>query len=181
MKKLKTHELNRLSPEEFRGAPKLPITLVLDNVRSGLNVGSVFRTCDALAIEEVILTGITPVPPHKEINKTALGSTASVNWSYESSAVALLNRLRKMKYKIVLVEQTDESIPLQSFKADAAKRYALVFGNEVDGISEELISLADSSVEIPQFGTKHSFNIAVSAGIVLWEFTRQMKRIESSI
>jgi len=181
MKKLSTDELNRISAEEFKSAPKLPVVVVLDNVRSGLNVGSVFRSCDALAIERLVLTGITPAPPHKEINKTALGATSSVKWEYQSGVANAVKRLKEERYKIVLVEQTTESVSLQTFKADRDKRYVLVFGNEVSGISEEVLALADYSIEIPQFGTKHSFNIAVSAGIVLWEFTRQIKGLTPSI
>ncbi|NBC04946.1 MAG: TrmH family RNA methyltransferase [Bacteroidetes bacterium] len=167
-RKLKLEELGRKSVSEFHKAEKMPIAFVLDNVRSALNVGSVFRTADALGLNEILLCGISARPPHREINKTAIGSTVSVSWKYFSKPLDVLKYLRDRKYEIVGVEQTDKSIPLHDWKPDFLRKKALIFGNEVDGISDEFLSHLDLALEIPQFGTKHSFNIAVSAGIVGW-------------
>ncbi len=167
-RKLKLDELGRKSVSEFRDAEKMPVAFVLDNVRSALNVGSAFRTADALGLNEILLCGITAKPPHKEINKTAIGATASVSWKYFSKPSDILKYLRDKKYLIVGVEQTDSSIPLQDWNPNFLSKKALIFGNEVDGISEEFLSHLDLALEIPQFGTKHSFNVAVSAGIVGW-------------
>lgn len=168
-------ELNRLSPEAFQSAEKLPVVLVLDNVRSGLNVGSVFRTADAFAVERVILCGITAQPPHREILKTALGSTESVLWSYAGDTQDAVQALRASGYLVYAVEQTNRKVWLQAFQPEAGKRYAFVFGNEVDGVGDAVLQRCDGAVEIPQFGTKHSLNIAVAAGIVVWEVARKIK------
>lgn len=168
-------ELNRLSPEAFQSAEKLPVVLVLDNVRSGLNVGSVFRTADAFAVERVILCGITAQPPHREILKTALGSTESVLWSYAGDTQDAVQALRASGYLVYAVEQTNRKVWLQVFQPEAGKRYAFVFGNEVDGVGDAVLQRCDGAVEIPQFGTKHSLNIAVAAGIVVWEVARKIK------
>ena len=162
-------ELNRKSVSEYRSSEKRPFILVLDNVRSLNNVGSLFRTADAFMVEAVWLCGITATPPHREIHKTALGATDSVEWRYFEKSVTAITELRSMGYVIVSVEQTDESVSPDRFVIEAGMRCALVFGHEVRGVSEEVISLSDKCIEIPQYGTKHSFNIAVSAGIVLWE------------
>jgi 23S rRNA (guanosine2251-2'-O)-methyltransferase len=171
MRKLQMDELGRMSPEEFRNAQKTPIVVVLDNVRSALNVGSVFRSCDAFAVEGLILCGITAVPPNKEINKSALGSTETVNWMHYESTKEAVIALKERGYKIYGVEQTDNAIPLPHMDLirDKAPK-ALVLGNEVNGVSYDVLELCDACIEIPQLGTKHSLNVAVAAGIVIWEF-----------
>lgn len=175
MKKLSMDELGRLSAEEFRRTPKIPVVLLLDNVRSLHNVGSAFRTADAFACERLILTGITGVPPHREIHKTALGATESVTWEYVLKPEDAARRLKSEGYRVVAIEQTTESISLESFPVDPKTKICLVFGNEIHGVSEEVLELADSALEIPQAGTKHSLNISVCVGIVCWEFFRRLR------
>jgi tRNA G18 (ribose-2'-O)-methylase SpoU len=170
LRKLKLDELNRASVTEFKAQQKLPVVVVLDNVRSMHNVGSIFRTCDGFAVEKVCLCGITCQPPHREIEKTALGATQSVNWTYYADPVQAVEQLRKDGYRIVAVEQAEKSIMLNKFETAGNEKYALIFGNEVNGVSDEVMQMIDACIEIPQFGTKHSFNIVVSAGIVLWDF-----------
>lgn len=165
-------ELGRLSVEAYQSAPKTPLVLVLDNIRSGLNVGSIFRTADAFALEKLLLCGITAQPPHREILKTALGSTDSVHWEYAESTRDAVLSLKNAGYIVYAVEQTTHKTWLQEFKAEAGKAYAFVLGNEVDGVSEDALAVCDGALEIPQFGTKHSLNVAVAAGIVTWEFLR---------
>jgi 23S rRNA (guanosine2251-2'-O)-methyltransferase len=183
VQKLKLDELNRLSVEDFKTATKTPIAVVLDEVRSALNVGSVFRTADAFACAEVILCGLTATPPHREIMKTALGSTESVAWRHFSDTEMALNALRTEGYVLVAVEQADATIFLQNINNQILTHYdknakiALILGNEVDGVSESAMTMADYVVEVPQFGTKHSLNIAVTAGIVVWEFARQLRAL----
>jgi 23S rRNA (guanosine2251-2'-O)-methyltransferase len=177
MKKLKLEELGRISVNEFKGADKIPVCILLDNIRSLHNVGSVFRTTDAFRIEKIFLTGITGTPPHREIEKTALGATASVDWEYiENPAVAVQN-LKVKGYQIIIIEQTSESISLDKIDLDKNEKYCLVFGNEVNGVSDEVIELGDVAVEIPQSGTKHSLNISVCAGIVVWEIFKQFQLV----
>lgn len=175
MRKLKLDELNRVSVEEFKEQEKLPVVIVLDSVRSMHNVGSIFRTGDGFAVEHVCLCGITAQPPHREIEKTALGATQSVDWSYHADAMEAVNELRNLGYTIVAVEQAENSVMLNEFKPQHDQKYALIFGNEVNGVSDEVMAKIDTCLEIPQFGTKHSFNIVVSAGIVLWDFFAKMK------
>ncbi len=177
MRKLKNSELNRLSIEEFKKSGKTPLVVVLDNIRSLNNIGSVFRTSDAFLTEKIILCGITAKPPHKDIHKTALGATESVNWEYTESTIDAVNKLKDEGYIIVSIEQTEKAIMLQNFKIEKDKKYAVIFGNEVKGVQQEIIDLSNYSIEIPQYGTKHSFNISVSVGIVLWEFFRKIKSI----
>lgn len=172
MKKLSLKELNRLSPEDFKARPKIPVVLVLDNIRSGLNVGSAFRTADAFALEKVFLCGITAQPPHREILKTAIGATESVEWQYCKTTEEAVTALKNDHYNIWVIEQTDESLSLEQTKIDPVQKYALVFGNEVNGVSDTILPMADQSIEIPQFGTKHSLNISVCVGIVSWEMIR---------
>jgi 23S rRNA (guanosine2251-2'-O)-methyltransferase len=172
MKKLLNEELNRKTVEEFRMAGKYPVIVVLDNVRSLNNIGSVFRTCDAFLLEGIFLCGITATPPHREISKTALGATESVNWKYFQETQDAVAWLRNQGYQVFAVEQTVGSIPLQAFQVAEEKKYALIFGHEIKGVDQEVVDLCDGSIEIPQHGTKHSLNIAVSAGVVLWEFFR---------
>lgn len=173
MRKLKLDELGRISVDQFKSADKLPVCIVLDNVRSLHNVGSAFRTADAFKIEKIFLTGITGTPPHREIHKTALGATESVAWEYDANPASAVQRLKDEGYTIVIVEQTTESVPLQKFDVRPTGRYCLVFGNEVDGVSDSVIAIADSALEIPQEGTKHSLNISVCLGIVVWEIFKK--------
>jgi 23S rRNA (guanosine2251-2'-O)-methyltransferase len=170
MRKLKLDELNRATVEEFKGQQKLPVAVVLDSVRSMHNIGSIFRTSDGFAVEQICLCGITAQPPHREIEKTALGATQSVNWAYHEDAVAAVNQLRADGYQIIAIEQAENSVMLNEFIPNKSTKYALIFGNEVNGVSDEVMQIIDTCIEIPQFGTKHSFNIVVSAGIVLWDF-----------
>lgn len=174
MKKLKLEELNRLSVDEFKTSAKIPVCILLDNVRSLHNVGSAFRTADAFSVEKIVLTGITGTPPHREIEKTALGATASVAWSYDESAAHAARTLQEDGWTIAVVEQTTGSVPLHRFESNAAK-LCLVFGNEVNGVSDEVIALADAAIEIPQSGTKHSLNISVCVGIVTWEVYKRFQ------
>jgi 23S rRNA (guanosine2251-2'-O)-methyltransferase len=175
MKKLSLQELNRISIESFKEVHKNPIVVVLDNIRSMHNVGTFFRTGDAFAIEKLILVGITAQPPHREIQKTALGATESVSWEYMPNATNTLQAYKEAGYKIYAIEQTNQSILLQNFNVQTSDRLVVIFGNEVSGVSDELLPLCDGAIEIPQFGTKHSFNVSVTSGIVLWELIRQRK------
>ncbi|TDW96502.1 RNA methyltransferase [Dinghuibacter silviterrae] len=170
MRKLKTVELGRKSVEEFRQSEKLPVTVVLDNVRSMHNVGSVFRTADAFLLGGVCLCGYTPRPPHRDIQKTALGATESVDWSYYETTEEAVKALRAQGYRVWAVEQTTNSTALQDFEPKGPT--AVVFGNEVDGVTSSVLPLCDGVLEIPQWGTKHSLNVSVAAGIVLWEIRR---------
>ncbi len=169
MRKLLNSELQRKSLSQFRDSEKSPFIIVLDNVRSQSNVGSVFRTADAFLTEAIYLCGITSQPPHREINKTALGATESVAWKYFVSTTEAINELKANGYNIICIEQAEGSINLQDMNIETGEKYALVFGHEVNGVAQEIVNMCDYCVEIPQFGTKHSFNIAISAGIVLWE------------
>ena len=177
IKKLKMEELNRPSVDEFKESEKTPLAFVLDDVRSALNVGSAFRTADAFGCEEVILCGFTAQPPHREIMKTALGSTESVAWRHFSDTKEALETLRTEGYILVAVEQADASVFLDKINIDKnqGQKFALIFGNEVEGVSEIAMAMADFVVEIPQFGTKHSLNISVSVGIVAWEFVKHLR------
>jgi tRNA G18 (ribose-2'-O)-methylase SpoU len=174
MEKLAMSALNRLSVEEFRNTGKIPLILVLDDIRSGLNVGSVFRTADAFAVEKIILCGITSRPPHREILKTALGSTESVLWEYADSASETAKRLRAEGCEVLAVEQTTNSIMLPEYTPEKGKKYAFILGNEVEGVSTEVLECCSGALEIPQYGTKHSLNVAVAAGIVVWDFVRKL-------
>ena len=170
MRKLTMSELNRPSVETFKSMTKIPVVVVLDNVRSLHNVGSIFRTADAFNVESILLCGITATPPHREIHRSALGAEESVDWSHADNTADATRALKKKGYHIIAIEQTTNSIPLGSFTGDPNRKTALVFGNEINGIADEVLALANQAIEIPQFGTKHSFNVAVTAGIVLWEF-----------
>jgi tRNA G18 (ribose-2'-O)-methylase SpoU len=169
MKKLKNNELNRIDVEGFKAAKKTPIIVILDNIRSLNNVGSVFRTSDAFLIEKIYLCGITAKPPHKDIQKTALGATDSVAWEYVEDTFDLVERLKKDNVQIISIEQVDKSTYLSDFSMEKNQKYAIIFGNEVKGVQQTVVDASDYCVEIPQFGTKHSFNISVSVGIVLWD------------
>jgi tRNA G18 (ribose-2'-O)-methylase SpoU len=172
MRKLLNRELGRKSIEEYRNSEKSSIVIVLDNVRSHSNVGSVFRTADAFLTKKIYLCGITAKPPHRDIQKTALGATESVEWSHHESTLDVARQLKAEGYKIIGIEQTEGSVGLQNFKTEKGEKYALIFGHEVNGVDQKVIDFCDLCIEIPQFGIKHSFNIAVSAGIVLWEMNR---------
>ncbi|MGC9470054.1 MAG: RNA methyltransferase [Bacteroidales bacterium] len=170
MQKLRNEELNRKSVEEFRKAGKIPVLLVLDHLRSLNNVGSIFRTADAFLVEKIYLCGITACPPHREIQKTALGATESVIWEYRRETPPLIEQLKEEGYHIISLEQVQGSVSLEKYHFVFGKKYALIFGHEVKGVSQAVINLSHECLEIPQFGTKHSFNVAVSAGIVLWDY-----------
>jgi 23S rRNA (guanosine2251-2'-O)-methyltransferase len=175
MRKITNAELQRPNADSFRNTRKLQVVVVLDNVRSALNVGSVFRTADAFAIEKIILCGITAQPPHREIEKSALGATESVSWEYFTSTGNALVALKEEGFKIVGIEQLHKGMFLDEFKPSANERYAFVFGNEVNGLSDDILNLLDTGIEIPQFGTKHSFNVSVTTGIVLWDYYSKCK------
>ncbi|WP_026473588.1 RNA methyltransferase [Alkaliflexus imshenetskii] len=176
MRKLKITELNRLSAEEFKSATKNKVIAVLDNVRSLHNVGSVFRTADAFCMEAVYLCGITATPPHNEIHKTALGAEESMHWHYFENTEDALLKLKSDGYTLIAIEQVEKSVMLTDFVPDSTQKYALVFGNEVKGVQQSVINLCDFCLEIPQYGTKHSLNVSVSAGIVIWEVTKRISK-----
>ncbi|HXH19112.1 MAG TPA: RNA methyltransferase [Chitinophagales bacterium] len=175
MRKLASKELGRLSPRQFREAEKIPVIIVLDNVRSLYNVGSVFRTADAFRVESIYLCGITATPPHREIHKTALGAEETVNWKHFKETEEAVHELKSQGWKIIAVEQAEGSIPLDEFNPDKNAKLALVFGNEIGGVSETVMKTADACIEIPQTGTKHSLNVAVSVGVVVWEIGKRYK------
>jgi len=172
MRKLRMDELPRKSRTEFQQAEKLPVLLLLENIRSMHNVGSIFRTADAFLAKGIFLCGYTPRPPHRDIHKTALGATETVEWNYSESSLEAVKDLKSAGYQIVGIEQVEGSIPLQQFKPSADEKMVLIFGNEVDGVSEHVLALCDVCIEIPQFGMKHSLNVSVAAGMVLWEMAR---------
>ena len=176
MRKLTVEELCRMDVTAFRAAEKLPLVVVLDNVRSLHNVGSVFRTADAFRLAGVWLCGITACPPSAEIHKTALGAEDSVSWTYCDDTLQAVERLRAEGYIVLAVEQVEGSLKLDTFRLDPSRRYALVMGNEVRGVRQEVVDAADQALESPQYGTKHSMNVSVTAGIVMWEFARQLRR-----
>ena len=175
MRKLRTIEMHRLSVEQFKAAPKLPLVVVLDDVRSLYNVGSVFRSCDAFCVERICLCGITACPPHAEIHKTALGAEESVSWKYYGSADEAVSDLQAQGYYVFSIEQVEGSTKLQDMVLDPTRRYAVVLGNEVKGVSQEVVDMSDQCVEIPQHGTKHSLNISCCAAIVMWHIYQLLK------
>lgn len=174
MRKLKTHELKRLTVEAYQNEKKIPVRLVLDNIRSANNVGSIFRTSDALLIEQIYLCGITATPPNRDIQKTALGASDTVAWQYFSDTEQAIRQLKNENYNILAIEQCEKSTLLQDFQPEAKQTYALIFGHEVKGVSQKIVDQCDGVLEIPQYGTKHSFNVAVSAGIVLWDVFQKL-------
>ncbi|MFH1119543.1 MAG: RNA methyltransferase [Bacteroidota bacterium] len=180
MKKLATDEMNRLSIADFKEAEKTPVVVVLDNIRSQHNIGSIFRTADAFRLKAIHLCGITATPPNREIHKTALGSTESVDWKYFNTTAASILELKNDGYVIVAVEQATGSIMINNFYPDPQKKYALVFGNEVHGIEDDIMNSSDICIEIPQAGTKHSLNVSVSAGIVIWDFFLRISELANS-
>lgn len=174
MRKLENKELERKSIEDFKEAEKTPLIIVLDDIRSLHNIGSVFRTSDAFLIEKIYLCGITAIPPNKEIHKTALGATETVTWEYQKNVIQVIENLKKSHVSVFAIEQVENAVFLQDFKIEKNKKYALVFGNEVFGVSQKAIEICDGTIEIPQLGTKHSLNISVSAGIVVWDLFQKM-------
>ena len=170
MRKLKLHELNRPAIAEYRNIAKIPVTIILDNIRSALNVGAIFRTADAFAFEKILICGISATPPNREITKAAIGATESVDWQYFDDTKDAVWSLKNQNYKIIGVEQTDVSVEINQY-APTLDKTALIFGNEVDGISDDILEWVDDFIEIPQFGTKHSLNVSVCAGIVMWKFS----------
>lgn len=175
MRKLKNSELNRLDVEAFKASQKTPLIVVLDNIRSLNNIGSVFRTSDAFAIEKIYLCGITAVPPNKEIHKTALGATESVAWEYVEDTLTLVKKLKVDGIVTAAIEQAENSVKLQDFSVLADKKYAIVMGNEVKGVQQEVVDACNYCIEIPQFGTKHSLNISVTTGVVIWDLMKQFQ------
>jgi 23S rRNA (guanosine2251-2'-O)-methyltransferase len=173
MRKLDNEELDRLSVEDYKKATKIPVVVVLDNVRSQNNTGSVFRTADAFRLEKIILCGITATPPHREIHKTALGATESVDWEYRKETRKAIEELKEQGYVVIAVEQTEEAIPLHLLDLSAGEKVAIVLGHEIRGVDQKVVDLCERCVEIPQFGTKHSLNISVAAGIVIWELSKK--------
>ncbi len=178
MRKLKNSELDRLDVDEFKSAKKTPLIIVLDNIRSLNNIGSVFRTSDAFLIEKIYLCGITAKPPHNDIRKTALGSTKTVDWEYAEHTIDVITKLKSDNIQIVSIEQAEDAIQLNNFMPKANTKYALVFGNEVKGVSQNVVDASDMVIEIPQFGTKHSLNISVSCGVVVWDIFSKLKVTE---
>ena len=179
MRKLKNSELERLSVDEFKNTKKTPIIIILDNIRSLNNIGSVFRTCDAFLIEKIYLCGITAQPPHNDIRKTALGSTETVNWEYVENTIELVKKLQTENIIVCSIEQAENATMLNNFKPEPDQKYALVFGNEVKGVQQEVVSKSDVVLEIPQFGTKHSLNISVSCGLVVWDVFSKLQSLSS--
>ena len=177
MRKFKNEELNRHTVESFKSAPKKPIIVVLDNIRSLNNVGSIFRTADAFLIQKIYLCGITAKPPHRDIQKTALGSTASVDWTYAEDSLKVIEKLKAEKVVTIAVEQADGACELQDFTPKKNQVYAFVFGNEVKGVSQDVVTACNHVIEIPQFGTKHSLNIAISCGVVLWDIQHKLNQL----
>jgi len=175
-RKLKNEELPRLSESEFKKVEKLPLIVILDNIRSLNNIGSVFRTADAFLIEKIYLCGITAQPPHKDIHKTALGATETVDWEYAENTLDVVQRLKSENVKVLAIEQAEKAVMLYTFTPNPSLKYAVVFGNEVKGVAQEVVDASHAVIEIPQYGTKHSLNIAVSAGVVIWDLFSKMKK-----
>ncbi len=180
MKKLSMEELHRVSTEEFKEQEKIPLVVIMDNVRSMYNVGSIFRTCDAFSIDKLLLCGITACPPHKEIAKTALGATESVDWAHYDTTEDAVKELKSAGYKIYAVEQVDTSVSLENYETSADEKVAIVLGNEVFGVDDAVLPYCDGAIEIPQNGTKHSLNVSIAGGIVIWEIFKQMRAHENN-
>lgn len=178
MRKLKVTELKRIDVRQFKASDKTPLTVVLDDVRSMYNVGSVFRTADSFRLEKIMLCGITACPPHPEIHKTALGAELSMEWESSPSVIDSVKKLHEEGYEVYALEQVEHSVPLQNFKVEHGKKYALILGNEVKGVSQEAVNICDGAIEIPQFGTKHSMNVSVSGGIAIWQIASQLLKLQ---
>ena len=176
MRKLGNEELHRLSVAQYKETPKIPVIVVLDNIRSLNNIGSVFRTADAFCIQKIYLCGITATPPNKEIHKTALGATDSVAWEYVENTLLAVEKLKEQGVYIISIEQAENSTMLNDFEPNRNQKYAIIFGNEVKGVEQEVVSASDEVIEIPQYGTKHSLNISVSAGIAIWELAMKLRK-----
>ncbi|NGX84460.1 RNA methyltransferase [Aequorivita sp. KMM 9714] len=174
-RKLKNSELDRINPEEYKASEKTPLIIILDNIRSLNNIGSVFRTSDAFLVKKIYLCGITAQPPHKDIHKTALGATESVDWEYAENTLDVVSKLKEEGVYVASIEQAEDSINLNDFTVEKDKTYAIIFGNEVKGVQQKIVSASDAVIEIPQFGTKHSLNISVSVGVVVWDLFVKMK------
>ena len=177
MRKLKNNELGRISIDEFKTTKKTPIIVVLDNIRSLNNIGSVFRTSDAFLIEKIYLCGICATPPNKDIHKTALGATESVSWEYAESTLSVIQKLKDSRIQILAIEQAENSTKLNAFQPEKGEKYAIVMGNEVKGVQQEVVDASDLCIEIPQLGTKHSLNISVTTGVVLWDLFQKMNKL----
>jgi len=177
MRKLRNEELGRKSVEEFRREKKIPLVVVLDNIRSMNNIGSIFRTADAFLVEKLILCGITATPPHRDIHKTALGATDSVVWEYYEDIAAVIKLYRDVGYFVAAIEQAEESIMLQDFLPKPDQKLVIIFGHEIRGVQQKVVDLCDAAIEVPQFGTKHSLNISVCAGIVIWDLYKKLNRM----
>lgn len=173
MRKLQLEELGRVDVAEYKGQEKRSVVVILDNIRSAMNVGSIFRTSDAFAIEKIIISGISATPPHKEITKTAIGATEAVEWEYVEDCVPWIKEHRDENTSVIAIEQTDSSIALQDYEIIGSRKYFIIMGNEVDGVRDEVLAVCDDAIEIPQHGTKHSLNVAVCTGVVLWQFTNE--------
>ena len=178
MRKLKNEELGRIDIDEFKKIDKTPIVIILDNIRSLNNIGSVFRTADGFLLEKIYLCGITAKPPHKDIHKTALGATESVEWEYRKETLEAIDELKNSGYTILSAEQAEGSVSLENFEVKADEKYAVIFGHEVKGVAQEVVDASDYCIEIPQYGTKHSFNISVSVGIIVWELFKQVTKLK---
>ena len=178
MRKLKVTELKRIDVRQFKASDKTPLTVVLDDIRSMYNVGSVFRTADSFRLEKIMLCGITACPPHPEIHKTALGAELSMEWKKCENTIEAVNKLHEEGYEVYALEQVEHSVPLQNFKVEHGKKYALILGNEVKGVSQEAVNICDGAIEIPQFGTKHSMNVSVSGGIAIWQIASQLLKLQ---
>lgn len=176
VRKLKTAELNRISIAEFKSTDKIPLILVLDNVRSQNNIGSIFRTADAYLVKSIYLCGYTATPPNKEIHKTALGATDSVDWKYFGSTAEAVQELKQAGVKVFAIEQAENSISINDFSVDQPSEYAMILGNEVNGVDDEILEVCDGCIEIPQFGTKHSLNVSITAGIIIWDFFNKSRK-----
>ncbi len=176
-RKLKNSELDRINLSDFKSSEKSPLIIILDNIRSLNNIGSVFRTADAFLIEKIYLCGITAKPPHKDIQKTALGATESVDWEYVENTVELIEKLKREGVFVISIEQTDGSVSLKDYSLQKVQKYAIIFGNEVKGVQQKVVNESDLVVEIPQFGTKHSLNISVSVGVVVWDFFSKLTKL----
>lgn len=179
MRKLKNSELDRLNADEFKSAKKTPLVIILDDIRSLNNIGSVFRTSDAFLVEKIFLCGITATPPHNDIRKTALGSTETVDWEYVEHTIELVEKLKTEGVKIISIEQAERATMLSDFQPEKNQKYALIFGNEVKGVAQNVVNASDIVIEIPQYGTKHSLNISVSCGVVVWDLFTKIKSISS--
>lgn len=175
MRKLNTEEINRLTPEDFIDTKKLPLIVVLNNIRSHHNTGAIFRTCDAFASESIYLCGITGVPPHRDIHKTALGATETVHWEYFENTLEAIQKLKNNNYKIIALEIAENSTSIDEFQINPKEKIALILGNEVHGIDQEVLDICDNCIEIPQYGTKHSLNVSVSGGIAIWTISKLLR------